>query len=111
MDSIEPQVSNSSSCDIVIMPRAPRTHQGIAPPVLHFFICIFRLFLRGLPDIAANFPATIRSKLESTGYLRHFASLKNKDLNWDSCSVKYTLGGHNFPFDVPPPSKKAKDFK
>ena len=75
-----------------------------------FFICIFRFFLRGLPDRAANFPARIRSKLESTGYIRHFASLKNKDVNWDVSRIKYFIGGDNLPvhFLSPPPSKKPK---
>ena len=58
------------------------------------------------------FFAENRSRLETTGYLPHFISLKDKDKDWDVCKTMYIVEGSKLPVRYvnvnPPPPKKQK---
>jgi hypothetical protein len=56
------------------------------------------LFLQDIPDeMARKYPAGIKSKLITSGYLKYFEDLYLRDLDWDVLSQDYSIEGSNLP--------------
>ena len=59
--------------------------------------------------MAAKFPSGIASRLKTSGYLKYFNAMKDKNLDWDVLSEEYTVEGSDQPIvymDLPEPKRR-----
>ena len=85
-----------------------KEHLSQSAMALLWAVLNHRRFLAELPPSAYKYTAGIKSTLEQSDKLQHFAALVNKTVSWDVAKQPIVLGGEDSVQYLPPQKKKMR---